>query len=66
MIGPDQKLAYTLPEAVQASGFSRATLYRYHHAGSITMRKAGRTTLIAAEDLQALIASLPELPRHAA
>lgn len=61
-----RKLAYTIAEAAAASGLSDDTLYRKHHAGEITMRKAGRRTLIMAEDLQRLIQALPALPRHAA
>lgn len=60
------KLAYTIPEAVKASGLSRDTLYRRHNDGVITMKKAGRRTLIPAADLEQLIADLPALPRHAA
>jgi excisionase family DNA binding protein len=60
------KLAYTLAEAAAATGLSDDTLYRKHHAGEITMRKAGRRTIIFAEDIERLLASLPQLPRHAA
>lgn len=61
-----EKLAYTVAEAAAATGLSPDTLYRKHHAREITMRKAGRRTLITAEDLAKVIASLPELPRRAA
>ncbi len=61
-----EKLAYTVAEAAAATGLSDDTLYRKHHAGEITMRKAGRRTLIMAADVQALLESLPALPRHAA
>lgn len=61
-----RKLAYTVAEAVAATGLSDDTLYRKHHAGEITMRKAGRRTLIAAEDVQRMIDNLPALPRRAA
>lgn len=60
------KLAYTIAEAVEATGLSDDTLYRKHQAGEITMRKAGRRTLINAADLQRLIDNLPPLPRRAA
>ena len=62
----DEKLAYTIQEAGEATGLSRDTLYRKHHAGEITMLKAGRRTLIPADQLRALIATLPALPRSAA
>lgn len=61
-----EKLAYTIAEAVEATGLSDDTLYRKHQAGEITMLKAGRRTLINAADLQRLIANLPPLPRRAA
>lgn len=60
------KLAYTIAEAVEATGLSDDTLYRKHQAGEITMKKSGRRTLIEADDLRRLIASLPALPRRAA
>jgi excisionase family DNA binding protein len=60
------KLAYTIAEACAATGLSDDTLYRKHQAGEITMRKAGRRTLILAEDLQRLLDAMPALPRRAA
>ena len=60
------KLAYTIAEAVEATGLSDDTLYRKHQAGEITMKKAGRRTLIDATDLKRLIDNLPTLPRRAA
>lgn len=66
MLAEKDKLAYTVEEAVEASGHSRAVLYRKHQAGEITMKKAGRRTLIPASDLRRLIDSLPDLPRRAA
>lgn len=62
----NDKLAYTIAEACEATGLSDDTLYRKHQAGEITMRKAGRRTLINAEDLKRLIDNLPALPRRAA
>jgi excisionase family DNA binding protein len=62
----DRKLAYTVAEACAVTGLSDDTLYRKHHAGEITMRKAGRRTLIMAADLEALIERLPALGRSAA
>lgn len=61
-----EKLAYTIAEAVAATGHSDDTLYRKHHAGEITMRKSGRKTIILAEDLERMLAALPPLPRRAA
>lgn len=61
-----EKLAYTIAEAAEATGLSDDTLYRKHQTGEITMKKAGRRTLIPAADLAHLIDSLPPLPRRAA
>ena len=61
-----EKLAYTIAEAVDATGLSDDTLYRKHQSGEITMKKAGRRTLIDAADLKRLIDNLPTLPRRAA
>ncbi len=47
------------------AGLSPGKLYRKPQMGEITMRKAGRWTLIMADDLQAMIAALPVLPRRA-
>jgi hypothetical protein len=60
------KIAYTVEEAVAASGISRSRLYEHHAAGVITMRKAGRRTLILGDELRSLIEALPAAPRRAA
>ena len=69
-MGPEvaapQKLAYTIPEAVKVSGLSRDTFYRWHHDGTITMRKSGSRTLILAAELEHVLEHLPTLGRHAA
>lgn len=49
------KLAYTIPEAVQASGISRASLYEHIKAKVLPIVKVGRRTLIRAEDLKSFI-----------
>ena len=61
------KLAYTVPEAVSASGIGRTTLYELIRASRLEARKMGKRTLIPAEALRALLASLPATrpgPRH--
>lgn len=45
------KLAYTIPEAVDASGISRSTLYTYIKAKQIPVVKIGQRTLIRFVDL---------------
>jgi len=55
----DAKLAYTIPEAVAASGIGRSKLYQLIKEGAIVPRKAGRRTLILTADLTRLIDNLP-------
>jgi hypothetical protein len=55
-------LAYTVAEAVKATGFARTRLYDLAGRGQIKFRRAGRRTVILADDLRALLASLPAAP----
>jgi excisionase family DNA binding protein len=48
-----------VPEAVEYSGLSRTALYSALKRGTLSARKAGRRTLIAAVDLDAYLAGLP-------
>jgi excisionase family DNA binding protein len=48
-------LAHQIPRAVQVSGFSRSRLYEFIKRGELPIVKVGRRTLIADEDLRALI-----------
>jgi excisionase family DNA binding protein len=52
-------LAYTVVEAVKASGIGRSKLYTFIQDGRLPIRKCGRRTLITRKDLEALIESLP-------
>lgn len=52
-------IAYTLDEAVVATGVSRSSLYEAQAAGLIKFRKRGRTTLILTEELNRFMAELP-------
>lgn len=61
-----EKLAYTIAEAVDATGLSRDTLYRRHREGAITMRKVVGRTVIPASDLKRLINDAPAVSRSAA
>lgn len=45
------KLALTIPEAVDASGISRSTLYTYIKAKQLPVVKIGQRTLIRFVDL---------------
>lgn len=51
--------AFTVADAVRASGLSRTRLYEALAAGDLKARKAGRRTLIARSDLEAFLAALP-------
>lgn len=52
-------LAVTIPEAVRLSGLSRSGIYEAMRRGDLIARKAGRRTLIAFNDLETYLASLP-------
>jgi excisionase family DNA binding protein len=54
-----EKLAVTIPEAVELSGLGRSTLYKMFREGRLRPRKAGKRTLIVLEDLKRLVESLP-------
>lgn len=54
-----EPLTVTIPTATARTGLSRSSLYRLAVAGSITFRKAGRTTLIEWPTLKAHVAALP-------
>lgn len=49
------KIAYTIKEAVVATGISRTTLYLLIKVGELTPVKIGARTLIRRADLEALI-----------
>ena len=52
-------LAYSIPDAVHATGLPRTTLYELIGRGVLQARKAGRRTLIPADSLNGYLASLP-------
>jgi hypothetical protein len=53
------KLAYTIPEAVPASGLSRSMLYVAIGRGELRAVKYGTRTLVLAEDLRNFLRRLP-------
>jgi len=55
-------LAYTVAEAVKVTGLARTRLYEMAGEGRLTFRRAGRRTVILADDLQRLLAALPPAP----
>lgn len=54
-----EPLAYPPKQAAQTIGIGLTALYAEIGAGRIKVRKYGRRTLIAADDLKAWVASLP-------
>ena len=50
-----QKLAYTIPEAVAATGLSRPTLYRLRAAGKLPMCRIGARTVIRREHIEEML-----------
>ena len=53
-----EPIAYTIDDAVQASGFSRTRVYAAMRSGELASFKAGKRRLIRADSLRALIDSL--------
>jgi hypothetical protein len=56
------RAGFTIRDAVGWSGLSRSALYRYASEGKLTIRKAGRTSIVDGGSLAALINSLPVAP----
>jgi excisionase family DNA binding protein len=55
-------MAYSIAEAMQATGISRGYFYKLLHEGQLTRRKVGKRTLILREDLQNFLRSRPTAP----
>lgn len=53
------KLAVTIPVAVEMTGISRPSIYKLFAEGRLTRRKYGKRSLILVEDLEQFIRSLP-------
>lgn len=60
------KLAYSIPEAVKASSFSKSELYEAMARGELVARKRGSRTFILARDLRAWLESHPPFESQAA
>jgi predicted DNA-binding transcriptional regulator AlpA len=52
-------LAMSVLDAVKFTSLSRSELYRRMKDGRLPVRKAGKRTLLRAEDLQKMIESMP-------
>lgn len=60
------KIAYTIPEAVLASGLSRSMLYVAIGRGALSARKCGARTVILEADLRQFLRGLPRLTKKEA
>lgn len=54
-----EKIAITLPEAIEISGIGRTTFYELFKSGALKPRKHGSRTLIMMAELRAYIEALP-------
>jgi excisionase family DNA binding protein len=54
-----ERIAYPLVEAAQLVGVSRTRIFDAVRKRELTVRKAGRVSLVMRDDLQAWIRSLP-------
>lgn len=57
----DNKLAYTVKEALEAIGIGQTKLYKEIAAGRLKARKLGHRTLILKADLEAFLNALPAI-----
>ena len=61
-----EKMALTIPEAVEAGAGSRTVIYEAINAGTLKAKKRGKRTVILAADLAQYLESLPDFPSRAA
>ena len=57
----EPKLAFSIPEAVRATGIGKTTLYEEIAAGRLIARKRGSSTIILTGDLNDYLEALPRL-----
>jgi excisionase family DNA binding protein len=60
VMGLEDKMAFSIPEASAVSSIGRSTLYEAISAGRITTRKAGARTVILRKDLEKYLNALPK------
>ncbi len=53
------RIAYSLPEAARLAGVSRTRIFDAVRKHELTIRKAGRASIVTHDDLVAWIKSLP-------
>lgn len=56
------KLAFSIPEIVQATGIGRTNIYGAMKSGALRARKHGKRTVILKTDLEAFLQSLAKYP----
>ncbi len=61
-----EKMAFTIPEAVEAGAGSRSVIYENINAGTLRAKKRGKRTVILAADLAQYLESLPDFHEQAA
>ena len=61
-----EKMAFTIPEAVEAGGGSRSVIYEALNAGKLKAKKRGKRTIILAADLAEYLEALPNFNEQAA
>lgn len=50
-----EKLAFTIPEAVAATGLGRTTIYELIKRGELPIVKVGARSLVRRQDLEAML-----------
>jgi hypothetical protein len=53
------RVAYPLPEAARIAGISRTRIFEAVRKQELTVRKAGRASIVTHDDLMAWLKSLP-------
>ena len=53
------RIAYSLPEAARIAGVSRTRIFEAVRKPELTIRKAGRASIVTHDDLVAWLKSLP-------
>lgn len=60
------QLAYSIEETARITSLGRTALYDEIKAGRLKARKAGRRTVVAADDIRQWLASLPQVQQDSA
>ncbi|RAN39781.1 helix-turn-helix domain-containing protein [Hyphomonas sp. GM-8P] len=57
---PTERMAYSIPDACDASGFGKSSIYEAIAKNELRARKMGSRTFIMADDLKAWLEAQPE------